>query len=93
MTDSVHVNVTLDNKQLAEIKFTPLPEGDWSARIAVLLPEGLKMMQIPIPAYPDDLNSLGLILSVVSRLPEEAFVGPISPPDLARGFPRSLPEV
>jgi hypothetical protein len=44
------------------------------------------MMQIPIPSYPDDLNVIGLILSVVSRLPEEAFVGPISPPDLARGF-------
>lgn len=79
MTDSVRVNITLDNQQLAEIEFIPLGEGDWSARVAVLLPEGLKMIQRGIPAYPDDLNSLGLILSAVSQLPTEAFVGPIRP--------------
>lgn len=93
MTDSVNVNVTLDGKQLAELKFTPLGDGDWSARCAVLLPGGLKMMQMAVPSYPDDLNAMGLILSVISRLPEEAFVGPISPPDMARGLSRALPEV
>lgn len=79
MSDSVRVNVTLDNRQLAEIELIPLGEGDWSARVAILLPEGLKMIQMGIPSYPDDLNVWGLILSVVSRLPEEAFYGPVDP--------------
>lgn len=79
MTDNVRVNITLDNYQLAEIEFIPLGDGDWSARIAILLPEGLKMIQRGIPAYPDDLNSLGLVLSAVSQLPLEAFQGPIKP--------------
>jgi hypothetical protein len=93
MADSVKVNVTIDNRQLAEINFIPVGKDDWSARVAVLLPDGLKMMQIPVPSFPDDLNVMGLILSVVSRLPKEAFVGPVDPPDMEGRFTRTLPEI
>lgn len=84
MSEPVICNITVGNHQLAEIRFTDLGAGDWSAQVAVGTDSEVLLYQRGIPAYPEDLNVLGLLLLVLSRLPEEAFSGQVKSHEIGR---------